>query len=536
MQVWDYEMKLLMNLKEFNSVSASTLKNNTAAARIEALNFLRPQSVVFDPKGDFVAVGFTSGHVKLLDVETLEDIASYAPTAAAVSGVKFSPSGIYLAAFDSAHHVLIFQRTDTVDLETLGDEVNQEQKLYTYLGRSHAHDAPITGIEFGTREGLDTLISVGENRRSVEFDLQICSVINGIHIIMDDPYQTLELTAIPTAVIWCPQSTHMAEDGQEVTTGEDKFIVATDEFKIKEYNLDSKSCRKTALSPMFGGPVTQMIGIPTEEGVSHYAYSTAEKVIGLGRLPVSGDPAENMGLVAHPGAVSALAVSSAGDFVFSAGGSDLSVNMWRVDTSDLTAPHTKTQTETMSSFLALLEGGENGPLHQDIVDHFYYSQLRAQGESSMEKRDITGVVPVGEIPSLVRAVGYYPSEQEVANMINEVRFSTFLVTGQHTETISLDDFIKLYINHRPVVPLNNKQVLKAFETIFGHVGVSEENAISWEDLRNALVSEGEAIMSTDLEAYLTALIGKEARQLGGQYFNAEKFANNVLGFEDFLST
>ncbi len=32
-----------------------------------------------------------------------------------------------------------------------------------------------------------------------------------------------------------------------------------------------------------------------------------------------------------------------------------------------------------------------------------------------------GVIPLEEIPSLVRSVGYYPSEDEVANMINEVR-------------------------------------------------------------------------------------------------------------------
>ena len=38
----------------------------------------------------------------------------------------------------------------------------------------------------------------------------------------------------------------------------------------------------------------------------------------------------------------------------------------------------------------------------------------------MEMRHLTGVVPLEEIPALVRAVGYYPSEDEVVNMINEV--------------------------------------------------------------------------------------------------------------------
>ena len=53
-------------------------------------------------------------------------------------------------------------------------------------------------------------------------------------------------------------------------------------------------------------------------------------------------------------------------------------------------------------------------MHSDIKDYFYYCQLRTQGESAMEKRNITGKIPVTEVPSLVRAVGFYPSEEEVA--------------------------------------------------------------------------------------------------------------------------
>ena len=50
-------------------------------------------------------------------------------------------------------------------------------------------------------------------------------------------------------------------------------------------------------------------------------------------------------------------------------------------------------------------------------------------------------------------------------MVAEVRYSSFMKTGQLEEEIGLNDFIKLYINHRPVLPLNNAQVLSAFETV-----------------------------------------------------------------------
>ena len=50
------------------------------------------------------------------------------------------------------------------------------------------------------------------------------------------------------------------------------------------------------------------------------------------------------------------------------------------------------------------------------VDYFYYAQLVSQGEESTAPRESTGQVPLDRIPDLMRALGYYPTEQEVQNM------------------------------------------------------------------------------------------------------------------------
>ena len=460
LQIWDYDMKLLMNLREFNSRDASAVaKSNTAAARLEAHNFLRPVTVAFEPHGEFVAVGFTSGHVKFLDTNTFEDLCSFAPTTDSVFDLKFSASGIYLACYDDSNHVLLFKRTSEISPDTLGDEAGSSaNSIFTYLGRVHGHSGKITGLDFGRRDDCETLVSVGEDRRVVEYDIEASTVIGGVIPMKEEKPPALDLTAFPSSMMWAPSSG---------TEGEEKFMVCNDEFKIKEYNLESKQCRKTCISPTYGGPVNKMIPLPVNGKVRHYAYSTGSKVIGLGTLPITGDPTEVTGLVAHPDIVSSIAVSNDGKYVFSCGGNDLSVNMWEVDTSELIPVDERDEDAGLSikNFYELLEGGEGGPIHSDIKDYFYYCQLRTQGEDAMEKREITGKIPVTEVPSLVRAVGFYPSEEEVSNMVAEVRYSTFMKTGMLEEEISLNDFIKLYINHRPVLPLNNAQVLSAFEAV-----------------------------------------------------------------------
>lgn len=66
-----------------------------------------------------------------------------------------------------------------------------------------------------------------------------------------------------------------------------------------------------------------------------------------------------------------------GVFLFSAGGADRCVNMWKVTTSALDAAEA-IGGGGLSPFLRLLEGGEDGPLHQELRDYFTYTQLRMQ--------------------------------------------------------------------------------------------------------------------------------------------------------------
>ena len=58
---------------------------------------------------------------------------------------------------------------------------------------------------------------------------------------------------------------------------------------------------------------------------------------------------------------------------------------------------------------------------------------------------------------MMRALGYYPTNKEIENMMNEVKYSHFLETGQYETELNLSSFVKflifnirLFVNHRPV--------------------------------------------------------------------------------------
>ena len=60
-------------------------------------------------------------------------------------------------------------------------------------------------------------------------------------------------------------------------------------------------------------------------------YKTQNKVVGLMKLPLDGNPNKTMGLIAHPDQIVDLTATTDGKFVFTAGGTDLALNMWSTD-------------------------------------------------------------------------------------------------------------------------------------------------------------------------------------------------------------
>merc|ERR1712146_530899 len=86
-------------------------------------------------------------------------------------------------------------------------------------------------------------------------------------------------------------------------------------------------------------------------------------------------------------------------------------------------------------FVSMLDGGREGQLFADMEDFFYYAQLEMQGIDSMETREVSDKLPIVHVPRIFRALGYYPSELEVLNLTNEVKFSKYLETKEHVDEI-----------------------------------------------------------------------------------------------------
>lgn len=82
--------------------------------------------------------------------------------------------------------------------------------------------------------------------------------------------------------------------------------------------------------------------------------------------------------------------------------------------------------QDLSPYYCLLDGGAKGWLVNEMKDLFYYAQVLDQGENTTAPRVITETVSTKEIPNLMRAIGFYPSNDEVINHL-------FFATSSHSK-------------------------------------------------------------------------------------------------------
>ena len=115
--------------------------------------------------------------------------------------------------------------------------------------------------------------------------------------------------------------------------------------------------------------------------------------------------------------------------------------------------------------MSLMDGGRGGEFYQDLLDYFYYAQLRANGVDSTQPREITGYINVEEVVNLMRALGFYPTEEQVRDIKTEVRYAHHGYSPAMRNLVDLEEFIRMYVNYRPVFGLQKEQFAEAFKLL-----------------------------------------------------------------------
>lgn len=67
---------------------------------------------------------------------------------------------------------------------------------------------------------------------------------------------------------------------------------------------------------------------------------------------------------------------------------------------------------------------------------------------------------------MMRSMGFYPTQKEIENMQNEIRYSKYI--EHYKETVSeldLQMFLRLFVNHRPVYGISKNHISTALSIL-----------------------------------------------------------------------
>ncbi|XP_029074247.1 cilia- and flagella-associated protein 251 [Monodon monoceros] len=181
--------------------------------------------------------------------------------------------------------------------------------------------------------------------------------------------------------------------------------------------------------------------------------------------------------------------------------------------------------EDLTPFYGLVSGGREGKFYRELEDYFYYSQLRSQGIDTMETRKVSEHICLSELPFVMRAIGFYPSEEKIEDMFNEIRFSEYVDTGKLIDKINLPDFFKVYLNHRPPFGNTMSGIQRSFD-ILGFTNSKGKKAIRREDFLKLLQTKGEHMTEEEMSDCFATLFG-----LNPEGWKSEPAASSVKGSE-----
>ena len=117
--------------------------------------------------------------------------------------------------------------------------------------------------------------------------------------------------------------------------------------------------------------------------------------------------------MANPRGIDHLLLSPSGNFCFTFNKEEESFTQWSVDPLVLEDKQDDNSC-SVTDFLSALPDKKDSKLYSDMKDFFCYIQIE-KGATALSNK-----LPMEDIPALFRALGFYPTDKEIDDIINEV--------------------------------------------------------------------------------------------------------------------
>jgi len=403
-----------------------------------------PNVVEFSLDGKFLMVGTEDEKIYVLSTDNLwlnvnptlqiKDITEN-DLKGPIKEIVFSEDEKHFAARDNVGRIGLFKN------ENPFAKIAAEKKQWTLIARYHFKNDvnnPIISLCFS--ENSSKLYAINKDKNLYEFDISNTSIDNFTLTVKSKI--KIEYDCNLTSIVLSPSKE------------ENNLIISNDEYKIRTIavpeSLNAEPfIKQTSLGPCYGDPIKKLIVIPsTHHNKQLLAFSTTGKIFGLIHLPIDGNPHRYMGVIGHPKMIHDIKSAKFSNYIITTGGKDMTINGWKYYSQPLNSAvknSTFNNKGDLDTFLSLLEGGKDGLKYQEMIDFFYYAQIKSKDENTTKHRILNDTVPKDSIHGLFAAMNFYPSEKDLNNIkSNEIKSfrNTDILGKSSNDSITFDMFVR----------------------------------------------------------------------------------------------
>ena len=585
LSVWDLEERRLIGSRTFSSSPSSS----------SALSLLR-----FSPYGNLVAVGFGSGELRIVDTSAiastsaasssfLADVATFKPAAGGgggggrVSHLSWSSCGSWLASGDDGCNVSLYRWWHA------DDDVKKE-KAWLYVGRYRSHYGAIVALQFAPSAASSSssaaspshrmhphllpplvppsLLSLGQDRTLHQYDLSSSSIRNGLRLLSS---HRVEESALPTALLRITGRELNGGVTSSLRTVErddsELLVIANDEYKLRVWELGkdgSLTLRRTLLAPTFSGGITALSLLPSVPGdgggssgsSSHLLFSSTVRgeggssYLGLLSLPLRGHPASAVSVLSHPAASSSVfSCAFDGSCALSFSPADTAVKMWRLTPQrrDREGGEEEGSEGEVGGLVSAAGGGAAGRRREQRhepsggADDVLRGAASGRGQQAGARRQRPHrhqrPRPPLPRPRLLPHRDRRPRAPHECSYLQRLA-GRAAEQQQEEATVTRAEFVRLYVNHRPVFGVGREQFEWAMRTVKtrgqqddqqqeeAEEQSAAETEVDTRELLRVLMEEGDCMTAAEILHCLDSLIGDDSSAAGkGRLLEEEKEAD-----------
>lgn len=399
--------------------------------------------------------------------------------------------------------------------------------MWEFVGKYRiAQEGPVRLAVQGPPEGEESneparIFTAGPDGRVSEFEVNRTRPREGVRLVGSTK---LQLAGRASALCMAPRGLTKCQSSSGPA-----LVHADDLLKIHIVDPDGKRKTATIAGPSYAADgihqFAPFASLPLGDQASrpYLAFALPRRIVGLLGSPVEVRPDPSVGVLAHPGIISGLAVSGKKDCLVTSSAEDSIVHVWRIDfeafegaldrqhgslgsrpavegssSGDAAGPGPKsgplTAPAAVGPWIRALEGGEGGEVHQLLKDYFYYALIAEQGEDSDRPRAVSQPLPVRRLPDLLRSLGCLLDEAQVRELLIDFR-ERQTSRGLDPTCLTLEELAEFYTCYRPMRAVDEKDVHRALlelkaVTQHGHLGAAR--------LVQALTAHGEAMSEQEV--------------------------------------